>query len=290
MQENRDSRFGTVALVGRPNVGKSTLFNALLGYSLSVVTRKAQTTQTRIMGIVSDQATQYVLYDTPGVQQRFVKRRFQSLNRIANQAAFEADLALFVCGGLTWHEDDDKALEALRDFAGPCFCVINKWDQFAQKVTKQQEFVDFLRSKNIFTQILLISAKDGMGVDVLHQEILAALPVGAKQYDADLLTEHSESFVLAEILRGQCLAFVHEEIPYQCVIEIESLEDQGPHIHVRAIIWVPSSAKKTVIIGKAGSKLEQIGHAARLEMADFLDRKVVLKTWVKVGRPNTADS
>ncbi|MEC8063358.1 MAG: GTPase Era [Pseudomonadota bacterium] len=285
MSDTKRSCFGYVALVGRPNAGKSTLFNSLLGQSLSVVTRKAQTTQSMIMGICSDQKGQYVLLDTPGVQQRFVKRRFQSLNKIANQAAFEADVAVFVTGGLTWKEDDDKALESLRAFDGPRFCVLNKWDQYADKPQKQREFVEKIQAKGFFDEIILCSAKVGLGVDVLHTQLLAALPQGEKQYDDDMLTEHSEGFILAEILRGQCLSFLHEEIPYHCITQVESIENHDQHVLVQALIWVPSSAKKTVIIGKGGKKLEAIGHAARLEMEAFLEKKVVLKTWVKVGQP-----
>ena len=287
MTENKSKRFGYCALVGRPNVGKSTLFNALLGHSLSVVTRKAQTTQSRVMGIVTEDQAQYVLLDTPGVQQKFVKRRFQSLNRIANQAAFEADVAIFVTGGLSWHEDDSRALSALKDFNGPCYCVVNKWDQFAQKTDKQTAFIQMLQDKGCFTNIILASAKEDLSVNVIHEMIIDALPEGDKQYDEHMLTEHSEAFVLSEILRAQCLSFLHEEIPYHCVTEIESLEDCGTHWHVQAVIWVPTSAKKMVIIGKQGKKLESIGQAARLEMEAFMEKKVVLKTWIKVGTPKT---
>ena len=285
MLEPKKTRFGYVALVGRPNVGKSTLFNHLLGQALSIVTRKAQTTQSMIMGICSDEHGQYVLLDTPGVQQRFVKRRFQSLNRIANQAAFEADVAIFVTGGLSWKEDDQKALASLSDFKGPRFCVINKWDHYADKPEKQMQFVQKLQEKMFFDQIILTSAKSGLGVDVLHAHLLEALPEGERQYDDDVLTEHSEHFILAEILRGQCLLFLHEEIPYHCITQIESVAHTDQHTLIQALIWVPTSAKKTVLIGKQGKKLESIGQAARKEMEVFLDNKVVLKTWVKVGQP-----
>ena len=288
MIENQDRRFGYCALVGRPNVGKSTLFNALLGHSLSVVTRKAQTTQSRVMGIVTEEKVQYVLLDTPGVQQKFVKRRFQSLNRIANQAAFEADVAIFVTGGLSWHEDDTRALAALQDFTGPRYCVVNKWDQFAKKTEKQADFIQMLQDKGCFDKIILASAKQDLSVNVVHELIVEALPTGDMQYDEHMLTEHSESFILSEILRAQCLSFLHEEIPYHCITAIESLEDCGTHWHVQAIITVPTSAKKMVIIGKQGKKLESIGQAARMDMEAFMEKKVVLKTWVKVGDPKNS--
>lgn len=281
--EHTKEHCGWVAIIGRPNVGKSTLFNALLGSSVSIVTRKAQTTQSRIMGVVTTPPYQYIVLDTPGVQQRLKRRRFAQLNKVAKQAAYEADAAVFMVEGLKWREDDAVALETLASFEGPCIAVVNKYDRFVKDKEKTLEYVHALQEKYPFEKIILASCTKGVHIELVHEAICEAMPAGAFVFPAEAVTEHSEDFILAEILRSKLLLHLHDEIPYQCQTEIEMRQDKGKHWLVHANIWVPTGAKKAVVIGKGGSKLQQIGQQARMAMGAYLKKEVVLKTWVKVG-------
>jgi len=283
------THMGWLAVIGRPNVGKSTLFNALLGRSLSIVTRKAQTTQSRIMGVVTTAPHQYVLLDTPGVQNRLKQRRFAKLNRVAEQATYEADVALFVVDCLQWRADDMVALETLSEFKGPCIAVMNKYDRCAHKVEALARYREQLQQRYEFASLIMLSAQAGYNMELLHTLITEYLPKGEAMYAGDEITSHSIEFVLAEILRSKLLLLLHEEVPYNCQTQVEQMQDEGKHWLIHAVIWVPTSAKKAVVIGKGGQKLQQIAQQARLAMAAYLAKPVVLKSWVKVGRLPEAD-
>ena len=288
MQENTQ-RCGWVAIIGRPNVGKSTLFNALLGRSVSIVTRKAQTTQSKIMGVVTTPPHQYIMLDTPGVQERLKRRGFAKLNKVAKQAAYEADVAVFMVEGLKWREDDTIALDTLADFKGPCIALINKYDRFVNEQEKIARYVEILQSRREFDQVILVSCERGIHTALVHEAICERIPEGEFAYDSTMLTHHSEDFILAEILRSKLLLLLHEEVPYQCYTDIEHKQEQAKHWVIHANIWVPTSAKKALVIGKGGSKLKQIGEQARSAMRAYLDKEVVLKTWVKIGTPQHED-
>ena len=281
---------GWVAIIGRPNVGKSTLFNALLGRSVSIVTRKAQTTQSRIMGVVTTPPYQYIVLDTPGVQQRLKRRRFARLNKVAKRAAFEADAAVFVVEGLKWREDDAVALATLESFEGPCIAVVNKYDRFVKDKEKTQAYIKALQERHRFDKIILTSCSRSVHIELVHEAICESMPVADFVYPPEALTDHSDDFILAEILRSKLLLHLHDEIPYQCQTEIEIRQDKGKHWLVHANIWVPTAAKKGVVIGKGGQKLQQIGQQARMAMGAYLNKEVVLKTWVKVGVLDEDDS
>jgi GTP-binding protein Era len=282
-QKNDAKRFGYCAIIGRPNVGKSTIFNALLGRSVSIVTRKAQTTQSEIMGVVTCHAHQYVMLDTPGVQCR-LKRRTK-LNRVAAKSAFEADLALFVVGGSKWSDDDMAALQILKDFDGPVIGCINKLDRIANSPEKIQQTVEALQARYPFEKILTLSALRKIHVDVLNHEIGQYLPEGDAQFAEDVVTEHSDEFLIEEMVRAKLLEFLHEEIPYDAEVRVDlsRMVDDKQHIYVT--IWVPSQTQKAVVIGKGGQKIKQIGQQARMMMEKHFQIPIVLKTWVKVGQP-----
>ena len=286
MTKNTDElveRCGYLAIIGRPNVGKSTLFNALLGHSVSVVTRKAQTTQTEIMGVVTKFPYQYVLLDTPGVQCRLKRRT--ALNRVAAKSAFEADVAIFMAAGSQWTADDEVALKILHDFEGPVIGCINKLDKLLNQQDKLGQAIDNLKKRFPFEKIMTLSALRKLHVDLLHAEICACLPEGPALYDYDMVTSHSDDFLTQEILRAKLLEFLHEEIPYNLDLSIDLMKIVDGRRHIYVTIWVSSSSKKSVVIGKGGSKLKQIGIQARREMEAYFKQPVFLKTWVKVGAP-----
>ncbi|MEC8978016.1 MAG: GTPase Era [Pseudomonadota bacterium] len=281
-----DEYFGYVAIIGRPNVGKSTMFNALLGRSISIVTRKAQTTQSKIMGVVTTPPYQYVMLDTPGVQTRLQQRQYGKLNKIAKQAAYEADAAIFMVEGLKWRSDDAEALKTLEGFTGPVIAVVNKYDRYTKKMHDVQAYVDQLQTHYAFEKVVLASAEQALHMDLVQDAICEMLPEGAFLYPVASLTSHSDDFILAEILRSKLLMLLHEEVPYMAKTEIEIREDKGKHWLIYANIWVPSSSKKAMVIGKRGEKLKQIGIQARSAMRAYLQKEVVLKTWVKIGDPD----
>jgi GTP-binding protein Era len=280
------NRYGYCAIIGRPNVGKSTTFNALLGHSISVVTRKAQTTQTEIMGVVTDIPCQYVMLDTPGVQCR-LKRRTK-LNRVAAKTIFEADLAIFMVAGSQWTEDDEAALRILKDFDGPVIGCINKIDKLRHDPNKLMPSVERLREVYAFHKIITLSASKNQHIDLLHREICDLLPSGEAGYDVETITSHSEAFVIQEIVRAKALELLHEEIPYDLVVTVDMIKMVKDKRHIYVTLWVKSATQKAVVIGKGGQKLKQIGWQARLQMEAHFQEPLFLKTWVKVGEPDVA--
>ena len=282
--------FGYVAIVGKPNVGKSTLFNRLLGKRLSIVTRKAQTTLDRIMGVVSDTPYQYVMFDTPGVKSRLKHRHHAHLNRIAQQASQEADVALFMISGGQIEEDDLQALSVLESFEGPVIAVINKIDRHKGKgLHILHEAAEKLKTLYDFEAIMGISCKTEENIDVLKQAIYGHLPEMDGLFEQDELTQHTDEFIACEILRQMMLENVHEEVPYTAQITIEKFEREEKIDHIHAIFWVKHPSQKPLVIGQNGQMIKRIGTQARLAMQSHFNRKVFLKTWVKVGTPNDED-
>lgn len=276
--------FGYCAIIGRPNVGKSTIFNALLGHSVSIVTRKAQTTQTEIMGVVTEPPYQYVMLDTPGVQCR-LKRRTK-LNRVAAKSIFEADVALFVVAGSQWNDDDAAALQILQDFDGPVIACVNKLDKLSNMPEKLTRSVHDLQARYSFEKVITLSALRGLHIDLLQQEICSYLPAGDGQYAIDTVTKHDEKFLIQEMVRAKLLEFLHEEIPYNLSVTVDLIKEVKNIRHIYVTIWVSSSTQKAVVIGKGGSKLKKIGQQARLMMEKKFQQSVFLKSWVKVGEPS----
>ena len=278
------NRYGYCAIIGRPNVGKSTTFNALLGHSISIVTRKAQTTQTEIMGVVTDLPYQYVMLDTPGVQCR-LKRRTK-LNRVAAKTVVEADLAIFMVSGSQWTDDDTAALNILKDFDGPVIGRVNKMDKLRQRPDQLEQAIDRLRDAYSFHNIVTLSARQSQHVDILHQEICALLPSGEPGYPVETVTSHSDHFIIQEMVRAKVLELLHEEIPYEIAVTVDLTKEVEGKQHIYVTLWVRSSTQKGVVIGKGGQRLKQIGMQARAMIEQHFDAPVVLKTWVKVGVPD----
>ncbi|MCK7460139.1 GTPase Era [Idiomarina aminovorans] len=280
LDENKHSGF--VAIVGRPNVGKSTLINRLLGQKISITSNKPQTTRHRILGVDTDGDCQAVYVDTPGMH----KQEPRAINRVMNQTASSAlkdvDLVLFVVDSLKWLEDDKMVLEKIQRVKGPVVLLINKVDQVKDK-EKLLPHLQWLNEQHKFAAILPISATHGDNLDELRKIVRSYLQPGYHYYPEDYVTDRSVRFMAAEIIREKLMRFTGEELPYETTVEIEQFgqSDKGT-THIHALILVERDAQKRMVIGQGGSKLKTIGTEARRDLEKLLDNKVMVKLWVKV--------
>lgn len=274
-------RCGHVALVGRPNVGKSTLLNRLVGQKLSIVTARPQTTRQQIAGIKTTPEGQVVYLDTPGIHQAASRALNRYMNRVARAALTGVDAVLFLIEAGRWTPEDEHAMQALGSVSVPVVLVVNKVD----RVPEKERLLSFLRDKvdtARFAHVMLISARDGGGVADLEQRVLELLPVAQPLHDADELTDRSERFLAAELLREQLMLRLNQELPYAITVQIEEFKREPGLLRIGAVIWVEREGQKHIVIGKGGQVLKQAGSRARGQMEDLFDCKVFLRTWVKV--------
>lgn len=282
------SRFGTVAVVGRPNVGKSTLVNRLLGERLSITAGRPQTTRHRILGVVTRDSTQVALVDTPGIHGHAKKQLNRTLNRSATAALTGVDLVLFVVAAGRWTEDDDRVVQRLREVDAPVVGVVNRVDQVRDKSSLLPHLAAFAERLDM-AAVVPLSAKTGDNVDALWSEVLPRLPAGEHAFAADVLTDRSERFLVAEIVREQLVRRYGEELPYAVSVEIEQFSEQANgRVVIGAVIWVERDSQKAIVIGHGGERLRDVGTRARQGVQRLLDRSVHLDLWVKV-RPNWSD-
>ncbi|MCZ6826381.1 MAG: GTPase Era [Gammaproteobacteria bacterium] len=274
-------RCGFVALVGRPNVGKSTLLNRLVGQKISIVTPKAQTTRHRILGIVTRSDFQLILVDTPGLH----RSDASYLNRLMNQAAIagldDADLVLFMTEALRWNERDQRVLEILKSRDRDIVLVINKIDQIRDK-QELLPFIETLSKKADFVAIVPVSARKSIGLDGLSAEILPRPPISPALFDSEQLTDRSREFRAAEIIREKLMLMLQEEVPYGTTVQIERFEKGGKGYVISALVWVARAGQKKIVIGSKGSMMKKIGEAARRDLKRFVGEPVHLELWVKV--------
>ena len=276
-----DFRCGTVALAGRPNVGKSTLLNALIGFRLSIVSPRPQTTRHRILGIATSKAGQILYVDTPGLHRGAKRAMNRSLNRAARSAINDVDLVVQVIEAGRFTDEDEALYAALVEQSSPRILVINKVDLNKDK-TVMLPFVTDLVAKHSYDEIHYISALKKQGLTELEQAILKRLPVQPPQYADDEVTDRSERFLAAEMVREQLMLRL-EELPYATTVEIEQFSDRPDGIaEIHAIIWVERDGQKAIVIGNGGAQLKAIGSGARRNMERMFERKVFLKLWVKV--------
>ncbi len=281
-------RSGYVALVGRPNVGKSTLLNALLGQKVSIVTSRPQTTRHRVLGISESPAGQIAFLDTPGMHEGPKRALNRAMNRAAGAALGEADLAVFIVEALKWTDEDDMALARVLQSERAVIAVINKIDR-ARPRERLLPYIAQLAERAKFLAVVPISALRAENLEPLRGAILAALPEGERNYPQGQLTDRSERFRIAELIREKLTLELVEELPYGVAVELESynpLEDG--RVEVGAVIWVDREGQKPIVIGAGGSRLKRIGQAARLELNAMFGRRYHLTLWVKV-RENWAD-
>ena len=281
-------RCGYVALVGRPNVGKSTLLNALLGQKVSIVTARPQTTRHRVLGISDSADGQIAFLDTPGMHPGPRRALNRAMNRTAGAALGEADLAVFIVEALKWTDEDDLALTRVLQSERPVIAVINKIDR-ARPRERLLPYLARLAERAPFLAMVPVSALRADNLEPLRRAILAALPEGERLYPQGQLTDRSEQFRIAELIREKLTSELVEELPYGVAVELESYQElPDGRIEVGAVIWVDREGQKPIVIGAGGERLKRIGRAARLELNRLFARRYHLTLWVKV-RENWAD-
>lgn len=273
---------GMATLVGRPNVGKSTLVNALVGEKVSIVTPKAQTTRHRIIGVLTRGNTQIALVDTPGLH----GRSSDALNRVLNETALASlagvDVVLFMVAAGQWRAADAAALARLDPIRAPVALVVNKVDQMADK-TRLLPFIEKLASKRSFAFVVPVSAARGDNLEALINECAAHMPGGPFLFPEDEYTDRSLRFIAAETVREKLTLFLQQELPYSAAIEIEGFDTSADGVtHIQACIWVARDNHKAIVIGRGGQMLKKIGRAARRELIERLGGRVDLRLWVKL--------
>jgi GTP-binding protein Era len=274
-------RSGTVAVVGRPNVGKSTLVNALVGAKVSIVSPKAQTTRHRLLGIATFPEGQLLLVDTPGIHGKQPKAMNRYMNRAARGSIEGVDAAALVIEAGRWVEDDSLAYAALREAKVPCVLVINKVDKLADK-TKLFPFIAEITAGREFHAVHPISALKSKGTPALVKDLLSLVPEAEAQYPEDEITDRSQRFLAGELVREQLMLRLGEELPYSATVEIEKFEEDGALLRIAAVIWVERDSQKAIVIGKGGERLKAISTGARVGMEKLFGSKVFLETWVRV--------
>ncbi|HSI38546.1 MAG TPA: GTPase Era [Methylotenera sp.] len=271
---------GTVAIVGRPNVGKSTLLNHILGMKLAITSRKAQTTRHRLLGIHTTEDTQFLFVDTPGFQQKHLNALNKGLNKTVTQVLTEVDVVLFVIEPMKLGDADRKVLQLLSEKT-PTILVVNKSDLMGDKGNLLPLIQDF-DLEFPFSEIVPVSAKKSLNLDELLASIRKYLPVQAAIYSEDELTDKNERFLAAELVREKIFRLLGDEIPYSVAVEIEKFEVVGKLRRIFCAIIVDKDSQKPMLIGKNGEKMKQISTEARQDMEKLFGGKVYLETWVKV--------
>ena len=278
---------GIATIVGRPNVGKSSLLNALVGRKVSIVSHKPQTTRHRIQGVLHHERGQIVFVDTPGLH----RQQKRALNRVMNEAAAHAlqdiDMALFVVEAGRWTDEDQAVLQRLKGSRTPVALVINKIDLIRDREKLLPE-LQRLAGLHDFAFIVPLSALRNENLKSLTNEILTRLPEGPPLYPEDMVVGHDERFAASETVREKLIRSLHEELPYASAVEIEQFELDGEMYRIGAIIWVEREGQKRIVIGEDGAQLKQIGTAARRDLEKQLGAKVFLRLWCKV-RENWSD-
>lgn len=282
MDEKKDYKSGFVALIGRPNVGKSTLLNFLVGQKVAIMSPQPQTTRNKISGIYTDDQEQIVFIDTPGVHKP--KNKLDDfMDKSSYSALDEVDVVLFMVEPEPAGKGDQYIAELLKKIKKPVFLVINKIDKVHPD--KLLSIIDSYKNLGDFAEIVPISASQGNNVSELIKTIAKYLPEGPQFYDADQLTDRPEYFIVAELIREQVLKLTHEEVPHATAVVVDRMRDhEGGKLQIEATIYVERPGQKGIIIGKKGQMLKQIGIAARQEIEALLGEKVNLRLWVKVQK------
>jgi GTPase len=281
MMTEENFHCGYVAIIGRPNVGKSTLLNRILGQKISITADRPQTTRHRIIGVKTTDEGQVVYVDTPGLHLGGKRAINRYMNRAAASSINDVDAVVFVVDRTRWTDEDEHVLEKVKQVDVPVFLVINKIDHVKEKDIFLPHLT-MLADKYNFFQIIPISARLGDGVDSLESEIEKVLPKSAPFFPDDQVTDRSERFMASELVREKLMRSLSQELPYSTTVEIEKFTMEEGIRHIHAIIWVERDGQKGIIIGKKGAQLKRIGELARKDMERAFDGKVFLQLWVKV--------
>ena len=272
---------GFVAIVGRPNVGKSTLLNHLIEQKISITSRKPQTTRHNVTGIKTEGDVQAVYVDTPGLHKHHEKAINRYMNRSASQALVDVDVVIFVVDRMQWTDEDEMVVSHLKKVKCPIILAVNKVDQIADK-SKLLPHLQKLMEELTVKEVVPISALKSTNLDVLEKLVVAELPVSPFYFPEDQITDRSSRFLAAEIVREKVTRQLGDELPYQMTVEIEEFEHRGNIIHISALMLVERSGQKRILIGDKGDRIKQIGQQARIDMESLFDTKVMLNLWVKV--------
>lgn len=275
------SRCGYVAIVGRPNVGKSTLLNHILGQKVSITSRKPQTTRNNVQGIKTQGNNQIVFVDTPGLHLGQAKAINRYMNRAASTAIKDVDLVVFMVDRLIWTDEDEMVAQQLQHVTCPIVVAVNKVDQVDNKDTLLPH-LQTLSERLPQAEIMPLSALRNTNLDRLEALIVEHLPEGVHMFPEDQITDRSSRFMAAEIVREKITRQLGDELPYQMAVEIEEFKHEGKVLHIAALILVERDGQKRILIGDRGERIKQIGQQARLDMEKMFENKVMLRLWVKV--------
>ena len=281
---------GYISIIGKPNVGKSTILNHILGKKISITSRKSQTTRNNILGIKTENDKQMIFADTPGMHIKSPKVMNKVLNRSAESLIEDSDIILFVVQRLTLDDEDLSVLKKLKEANSKVICVVNKVDQISDK-NKLLPMIERLAEEYSFLDIIPISAINNEGIKELEQLIKKYLPENDHIYgEEDIQNSHKDTFMISELIREKIIRMLGDELPHDTFVQVELLENEDEIIKIHAVIYVVRDSQKQIVIGKGGGTLKKIGQQARLELEDYFKKKVFLKTWVKVKKNWNTDS
>jgi GTP-binding protein Era len=281
MKENSETRCGFIAIVGRPNVGKSTLLNHLLEQKISITSRKPQTTRHRITGIKTEGDVQFVYVDTPGLHKDQKRALNRAMNATVAEVLKDVDVVLFVVERLVFNDEDEMVLQAMAKLNIPVLLLINKCDQIDNR-ERLLPHIQKIAAKRNFAEVIPIAVLTGHNLDTVQSCVAKYLPQGPFMFPEDQITDRSSKFLAAELIREKITRQLGDELPYDVNVEIEKFVIEGPVIHIHGLILVDKPGQKQIIIGHEGDRLKTIGKAARLDMEIAFDSKVMLHLWVKV--------
>jgi len=281
MMSDDKKRCGYVAFIGRPNVGKSTLLNRLVGQKICITSRKPQTTRHRVLGIKTTSDTQFIFVDTPGmhIDNKHAMNRY--MNQAAKTAVHDVDIIVFVIEATGWNEADDLVLERLEHTDAKIIIAINKIDRLDKKDALLPLLQKLSELKSV-TEIIPLSATKGDNIELLESTLTTMLPEADFIFDEEQVTDRSMRFIAAELIREKLIRRLGKELPYALTVEIEEYQYEKDILHVGAVIWVERSGQKVIVIGKNGSMLKEIGRQSRQELEKMLETKVFVRLWVKV--------
>ena len=281
---------GYISIIGKPNVGKSRILNHILGKKISITSRKSQTTRNNILGIKTTENKQMIFADTPGMHIKSPKTMNKVLNRSAQSLIDDSDLILFVVQRLTLDEQDLAVLEKIKEAGSQVICVVNKVDQITDK-NKLLPMMSRLIDEYSFLDIIPISAINDEGVAELEKLIHKYLPENEHIYGEEgIQSSHKDMFMISELIREKIIRMLGDELPHDTFVQVELLENEEKLIKIHAVIYVVRDSQKQIVIGRGGSTLKKIGQQARIELEEYFDKKVFLKTWVKVKKNWNTDS
>lgn len=279
--EQAQQKFGFVAIIGRPNVGKSTLMNHILGQKISITSRRPQTTRNRVLGIDTEGIYQTVYVDTPGLHREEKRAINRLMNRAAESALGDVELILLVVDATLWTDDDEMVFAKLDQVRTPVVLVINKIDKVHDKATLLP-LIERLSARRKFQEIIPVSAAHGRNLDRLKEIVRSSLPDGAHCFDDDSITDRSSRFMAAELIREKLMRQMGDELPYSTTVEIQEFKEEPQILRIHAMILVERAGQKKMVIGAGGFRIKKIGTEARMDMEKLFEKKVFLSLFVKV--------